>query len=109
LFDHVVPGDIVNDTRYTRELLATDAEVFFKRAEGVEGLASLIPPADCWPLFALYSFNPDDFTTKDAPCYNCVTWATDLAGRLVDGFLTPVRQGRVKLAVLQLEPLARGG
>lgn len=109
LFDHAVPGDIVDDTRYTQELLATDAQVFFKRAEGVDGLVALIPSVDRWPGFALYSFNPDDFTTEDAPCYNCVTWATDLVGRLVEGFLTPVRQGRVKLAVLQLEPLVRGG
>jgi hypothetical protein len=109
LFDHAVPGDIVNDTNYTLGLLASEAQVYVKRSTGVDGLAALIPPAERWQRFALYSFNPDDHTTDDAPCYNCVTWATGLANQLVSGFLAPVRQGRVKLAVSQLEPLARGG
>jgi hypothetical protein len=105
LFDHTVPGGIVEDALFVDLLLASGDGGYVKRARDVEGLLELLPPPERWARIARYSFNPDDHTTDAAPCYNCVTWATMLANRLVAGFLSPVRQGRVKLIVLQLVPL----
>ena len=62
----------------------------------------LIPPRVDWKHFANYSFSPDDFHSDASPCYNCVTWATMIGNKLVPGFLTPVRQGRIKLILRQL-------
>ena len=105
LFDHTVPGEIVDDERFVRRRLELGGRWYFKQAADVDGVLSLLPPVTQWVRFARYSFNPDDHNTNDSPCYNCVTWATGLANQLVADFLTPVRQGRVKLIILQLEPL----
>ena len=69
-------------------------------------VSEIIPPETEWRGFARHSFNPDDFVEQGQDCYNCVTWAVRMANRIVAGFLNPVRQGRVKEIVSQLEPCA---
>jgi hypothetical protein len=64
---------------------------------------TIIPAEDQWRGYHRYSFNPDDFHSEAVPCYNCVTWATRVGNLLVIGFLIPVRQGRVKAIIQQLQ------
>ncbi len=50
----------------------------------------------------IYSFTPDEFED----CHNCVTWATDIINKFVEGKpLESVENGRVKLMKEQLEKL----
>ena len=95
-----IPGLIVEESRYVRHLQEASGRAYWeKRAESSTSLESYLPPRDEWQPHAYYSFNPDDFSTEELPCYNCVTWATTIANRLIVGFLPVVRQGRINLAL----------
>ena len=101
LFTHAVPGNVEDETRFVRDLRA-ESTWLEKRSVCAADLRAALPPPDSWDGFALYSFNPDTFDTPAARCFNCVTWAVEVAGALLPGFLTPVRQGRMKLIIQQL-------
>lgn len=103
LFDHTVPGNIVDETAYVRLLTGTLGRVYYsKRVVCSVRIQTVIPPQEQWRPFARYSFNPDDFHSAESPCYNCVTWAVEVGNRVSPGFLIPVRQGRIRLMVEQL-------
>lgn len=95
LFDHDVPGYVVNEITFLSNYLASPA-AFVARDwpivdyNAVELIRRLTVPRS----HGRYSFNPDDF----ADCNNCVTWACrnvqDVAG--ADAIDIP-RQGRIKL------------
>lgn len=109
LFNHAVPGDIVDETPYVALLNATPGRIYYsKQAECGTRLETVIPDRSKWRSVAKYSFNPDDFHTPESPCYNCVTWATEVGNRVSPGFLIPVRQGRIKLMVVQLQGNSNG-
>lgn len=104
LFNHTVPGNIVDETEYVRLLTTTLGRVYCsKRVACAVRIEDIIPPPDRWRAVAAYSFNPDDFHSAASPCYNCVTWAVEVGNRVSPEFLTPVRQGRIKLMVEQLQ------
>lgn len=104
LFTHTVPGNIVDESDYV-EILAQDSggRYYIKRAECAGRLMTVLPQEEDRRPHALYSFNPDDFHSEATPCYNCVTWATKIGNALIIGFLVPVRQGRVKEIIHQLQ------
>lgn len=103
LFANTVPGTIIDESDYLHLLTATLGRIYYtKRVECTVSLETVIPAQTKWRAFATYSFNPDDFHSAPSPCYNCVTWATEVGNRVSAGFLTPVRQGRIKLMVEQL-------
>ena len=109
LFTHSVPGHIVDETPYVEALLQTPSRKYWTRRHLAENtLSSILPPEPSWFQFALYSFNPDDFPDPAKRCYNCVTWGVETANRLVPNFLLPVRQGRVKLIIQQMEAQEAG-
>jgi len=102
LLSNKTPGLIVDESRYVRHLLTAAARSYReKRGEVKTRIETQIPPRNEWQPHAEYSFNPDDFHDVKTSCYNCVTWATGIANRLIPGFLPSVRQGRIKL-VLEL-------
>lgn len=106
LFTNTVPGNIVDETEYILNVVFGTGGVYYtKRAECGASIVALLPDEKNRRPHALYSFNPDDFHTEAKPCYNCVTWATRIGNLLVVGFLVPVRQGRVKEIVLQLQAI----
>lgn len=108
LFANAVPGKIVDESAYVAWLLQVSARVYYeKRAECDARIESRLPPRDQWEQHAWYSFNPDDPHPGCEPCYNCVKWAVIIANSLVDEFLVPVRQGRVKLILDQLRKRAK--
>ncbi len=110
LFRNSVPGHIVDETAYVRRILTLPSRtVYAKKAVCTANLEVVLPASAHWYGFALYSFNPDNFTNQSVRCYNCVTWGTETANRLVADFLRPVRQGRVKLIIQQLESHAASG
>jgi len=98
LFDHAIPGLIVDETRYVELLLADLARTYYeKRADFCVPVEPRLPPRHEWSPHAWYSFNPDDLHPECQPCYNCVKWAISITNKIIDGFLPNVRQGRVKL------------
>ncbi len=104
LFTHAVPGNIVDETAYVRSLIHERGLAYYtKRAECGVSILTILPAENGRRHHALYSFNPDDFHSEENPCYNCVTWATQIGNLLVVGFLIPVRNGRVKEIILQLQ------
>jgi hypothetical protein len=104
LFTHTVPGNIVDESAYVRSLIRERGAAYYtKRAECDVSVLTILPAEDERRRHALYSFNPDDFHSDELPCYNCVTWATQIGNLLVVGFLIPVRNGRVKEIILQLQ------
>jgi hypothetical protein len=107
LFTHPVPGNIVDETAYVRALIQEKGGTYYtKRAECSVSIATILPAENARRHHAFYSFNPDDFHSDETPCYNCVTWATRIGNLLVVGFLIPVRQGRVKEIILQLQAVS---
>lgn len=108
LFVHAVPGKIVDETAYVSHLFSVSARTYYtKRAECVTRIESQLPPRQEWDPHAWYSFNPDDAHPErvlpEQICYNCVKWAIIIGNRLVEGFLTPVHQGRIKRILEQLQ------
>jgi hypothetical protein len=109
LFRHAVPGKIVDETAYVTYLLGARARTYYeKRAECNIPIESCLPPRQEWEPHAWYSFNPDEpHPERPHPehqlCYNCVKWAIIMGNRLVEGFLTPVPQGRLKRILEQLQ------
>ncbi len=105
LFENHVPGHIVDESDYVEVMAAAGLVGYHqKRAACDQHVAAVVPPEAEWRGYARYSFNPDDFVKQGQACFNCVTWAVLIANEIVAGFLTPVRQGRVKEMIGQLEP-----
>lgn len=109
LFSHAVPGKIVDETAYLNHLFSVSARTYYvKRAECDTPIESRVPPRQEWEPHAWYSFNPDNpHPERPDPehqlCYNCVKWAVIIANSLVEGFLEPVHQGRLKRILEQLQ------
>jgi hypothetical protein len=106
LLDHAIPGKIVDETAYVSHLLllGESARIYYeKRAECDIPIESRLPSRDDWEPHAWYSFNPDNPHPDRQPCYNCVKWAIIIANSLVEGFLVPVHQGRLKRLLEQLQ------
>lgn len=104
LFSHAIPGKIVDETDYVGHLLKVSARTYCeKRAECDIAIESRLPPRQEWEPHAWYSFNPDDPHPGRQPCYNCIKWAIIIANSLVEGFLVPVHQGRLKRVLEQLQ------
>jgi hypothetical protein len=102
LFSNKTYGSIYDEIPYLRLARAQNRVFYEKRASCEEMIEAHLPPPTQWFHFADYSFSPDDFHSDASPCYHCVTWATMIGNHLVSGFLTPVRQGRIKLNVKQI-------
>jgi len=105
LFDNAIRGKIVDETAYVSHLLSLGegARTYYeKRAECAIPIESRLPSRDDWEPHAWYSFNPDNLHPDRQPCYNCVKWAIIIANSLVEGFLVPVPQGRLKRVLEQL-------
>ncbi len=103
LLSNTVNGFISDEVDFVRGLRLAGAHTFLeKRAPYETQLETVLPSAEKWKSFATYSFNPDDFHSNASPCYNCVTWAIEVGNKVVPGFLTPVRHGRMKLILRQL-------
>lgn len=103
LLTHEILGLIVDESRYVRHLFdAVERRFLEKRASIGVRIESEIPPRERWGSHGHYSFNPDDFHSNEKPCYNCVTWATEIANRMIAGFLPRVRQGRITLILEHL-------
>jgi len=102
LFANAVPGHIIDETAYIYRERVLGRDYYTKRSAGDYELSTIVPPEHKWRSFARYSFNPDDFPDAAQPCYNCVTWGTEIANQVVAAFLNPVRQGRVKEIIEQL-------
>jgi hypothetical protein len=108
LYRHKVLGEIQDESEYVSGIRQQKPGLIYeKRAICAVSIDSLMPPPAAWKHWAHYSFRPDDFHTDAVPCYNCVTWATMIANTLVPGFITPVRQGQIKLIVRQLKDAGR--
>jgi hypothetical protein len=104
LFEHAVPGKIVDETAYVNMLLAIGAREYYeKRAECAIPIESKLPPREEWNPHGWYSFNPDNPRPGKEPCFNCVKWAIIIANSLVENFLPAVRQGRLKLILKHLQ------
>lgn len=120
LFEHVVPGRIVDETAYVSYVLGfapppvylgsgtpPAARTYYeKRAPCPAAFPSPLPLRASWVSHEWYSFNPDTPPPPKSPCYNCVKWAIEFANRVVSGFLPSVENGRLKrvLAHLQQRP-----
>jgi hypothetical protein len=103
LYSNKTPGHISDDLTYVQGLFGDKARRFLeKRVVCDVAVETVIPAQTEWEGVADYSFSPDDFHSDASPCYNCVTWATMIANKLIPDFLTPVRQGRIKWIVKQL-------
>jgi hypothetical protein len=103
LFSNKVVGYISDELEYVQRMRSLNAKAFLeKRVACTVAIESVLPPRAEWRPFADYSFSPDDFHSDANPCYNCVTWAIMIGDKLVPGFLTPVRQGRIKLIIRQI-------
>jgi hypothetical protein len=104
LLTHAVPGRIVDETAYVAHLLGLGARIYYqKTAECDTPIESRLPPRTAWEPHAWYSFKPDDPRPGQEPCYNCVKWAIIMANSVVEAFLVPVDQGRLKRALAQLQ------
>ena len=104
LFSNKILGEIRDETDHARRVrLNTVATYYEKRTFCDVSIETQIPPTATWRRIAYYSFSPDDFHSEASPCYNCATWATMVGNNLVPGFLTPVRQGRIKLIIQQIQ------
>jgi hypothetical protein len=102
LFHNKTFGTIYEEKKYLQDLFDSGDVFFEKRAPCGEVIETKLPPPSEWFHYGDYSFSPDDFHSEEHPCYNCITWATMIGNRLVQRFLTPVRQGRIKLMVKQI-------
>src|ERR1700722_404883 len=72
LFTHTVPGNSVDETAYVKALtVGYSGGYFTKRAESLASILTVIPSENSRRSHVLYSFNPDDFNSESAPCYNC--------------------------------------
>lgn len=108
LFAHKVPGNIHDERKYVRDLRSRCAgDIAEKRVKCDTPINSQIPPRKQWRHFASYSFRPDDFHSESDPCYNCVSWAVVIGNSLIEDFLTPVPQGRIKLILKLLRSPAK--
>jgi hypothetical protein len=108
LYSNKVPGNIHNEAKYVRDLRDDATRVALeKRSLCANLIETQIPPRNKWRLFASYSFRPDDFHSDADPCYNCVTWAIMIGNSMVEGFLKPVRQGRIKSIIKQIRSDAK--
>jgi hypothetical protein len=97
LFNHAIPGMIVDETAYVTHLLRIGARVYYeKRVDCDILIESRLPPRTGWVPHAWYSFNPDDQYPGREPCYNCVKWAIMIANSIVAAFLPLIPQGRLK-------------
>lgn len=104
LFEHAVPGKIVDETEYVSYLLQIGARTYYeKRAECDTPIESRLPTRQEWEPHAWYSFNPDNEYPDQQPCYNCVKWAIVIANDLVTGFLPLIPQGRLKRVLEHLQ------
>jgi hypothetical protein len=111
LFKHAVPGSIVDETAYVSYLIRVCRRTYHeKRAECIILIESQLPPRQKWAPHAWYSFSPDATNLErepcphldGQPCYNCVKWAILISNCIVEGFLTPVEDGRLKRVLTQL-------
>jgi hypothetical protein len=75
LFEHAVPGKIMDETEYVSYLLQIAARTL---------------------KFPTFGGQPE-------PCYNCVKWAIVVANGLVAGFLPVIPQGRLKRILEHLQ------
>jgi hypothetical protein len=108
LYANRILGEIREESSYVERIRREKAKSLCeKRIVCDIPIETVIPLPANWNHCAYYSFCPDDFHSDADPCYNCVTWATMIANKLVPGFITPVRQGRIKLIVKQLKGIAR--
>jgi hypothetical protein len=108
LYANRILGEIREESEYFQLVRQRKAgRIYEKRIACEVPIETQIPSPAKWKHWAHYSFRPDDFHTEGDPCYNCVTWATMIANRLVPGVVTPVRQGQIKLIVRQLKDAAR--
>ena len=97
-------ANIVDEAVFVSRLRSRAGRAYYQKRVACLGvIGELVPPIEKWDHHALYAFNPDDFHSLERPCYNCVTWGIGIANQLVPGFLVPVRQGRVKEVIKQLE------
>jgi hypothetical protein len=104
LFAHAVRGKIVDETAYVHHLFMVSARTYYeKRAECDTSLETRLPPREEWEPHAWYSFNPDNPYPDQQPCYNCVKWAIVIANGLVESFLPPIPQGRLKRVLEHLQ------
>lgn len=103
LFSNTVVGFISDEHDFVQGLRRAGATAYLEKRHPCETrLEAILPPRANWKPFANYSFSPDDFHSDATPCYNCITWAIIVGNKIVPGFLTPVRQGRMKLILRQL-------
>lgn len=110
LFDHQTKGEIVDDTlrlqklflkRKNANVLRIDKHIDEKGKQSIDDVFIKRKEKQ-----TNYSFNPDTFHhPPENYCYNCVTWATDLANTIYDGIIQPVLQGRVKHMKTQMEEM----
>ena len=99
LFEHTLPGYIVDDIRMYDEVASRRSELIRIEepvaaeiaSEVLDGIARRTAPRQQ----GKYSFNPDNFDD----CNNCVTWAVQEANVYLDQPLKRPRQGRIKLMV----------
>ena len=110
LYSNKTPGHISEEMTYVKGLFGDRERRYYeKRVVCDVALETVIPVRADWGKFADYSFSPDEFHSDASPCYNCVTWATMIGDKVILGFLTPVRQGRIKLIVKQIRAEAGEG
>lgn len=106
-YSNKIPGEIQDESAFVALVRGKLAHSLLEKRLICEvPIKSQIPPQSDWKPFASYSFRPDDFHSDGDPCYNCVTWAIMIGNKLVPGFLTPVKQGRIKLIIRQLRAVA---
>jgi hypothetical protein len=107
-YSHKIPGEIREESSHVERIRREKAKKLCeKRIPCETPIETVLPPPATWKHCASYSFRPDDFHSDADPCYNCVTWATMIADKLVPGFIRPVRQGRIKLIAQQLKGRSR--
>ncbi|MDP1592586.1 MAG: hypothetical protein Q8M07_32790 [Prosthecobacter sp.] len=95
LFDHVVPGYVIND-RKMQVLVESGAKGLFGDAWDATPAQLLLIEMICRKENkGSYSFNPDDHPGS----HNCVTWTVSTVNSVMGEVLPKVRQGRIKLMI----------